>query len=97
MSSRPVSWRNLLGLTDPADVKVAEAQAVLIRRIDAIRYLNTPKRFTFETWKRLHGILFQDLYDWAGEPRTINMGARARSCSTRRPRSRRRHRRYWNA
>src|SRR4051794_32434793 len=66
--------RNHLGLTDLVDIKVAEAEAVSYRSAEAVMYLKAQSRFTFETWKTLHHILFQDLYDWAGQPRTINMG-----------------------
>jgi cell filamentation protein len=66
--------RNLLGLTDVADIKAAEADAVSYRSVEAMMYLKAQNRFTFEAWKTLHHTLFQDLYDWAGQPRTINMG-----------------------
>jgi cell filamentation protein len=66
--------RNLLGLTDAMDIKAAEADAVSYRSVEAVVYLKAQDRCTFETWKTLHYILFQDLYDWAGQPRTINMG-----------------------
>jgi cell filamentation protein len=70
--------RNLLDLTDPADIKEAEAQAVWSGRRRAIQFLEEQERFTFEAWNTIHRILFMDLYDWAGEPRSINMGRESR-------------------
>ncbi|UEM04821.1 Fic family protein [Skermanella rosea] len=61
-------------MTDPGDIKDAEAAAVQYRSREAKNYLKAQTRFTFDVWKQVHRILFQDLYDWAGEPRSINMG-----------------------
>ncbi|UEM22154.1 Fic family protein [Skermanella mucosa] len=66
--------RNRFGLTDPGDIKDAEAAALQYRSPEAMNFLKAQTRFTFDVWKQVHRILFQDLYDWAGEPRSINMG-----------------------
>ncbi|WP_158044143.1 Fic/DOC family protein [Skermanella pratensis] len=66
--------KNRFGLTDPADIKAAEADFVANGSAEAMNYLKAQTRFTFDVWKQAHRILFQDLYDWAGEPRSINMG-----------------------
>lgn len=62
--------RNRLGISDPATLEHAEKGLVDLRmaRID----IDGPRgAFTFARLKETHRYLFQDLYDWAGEPRTV--------------------------
>lgn len=62
--------RNRLGISDPAKLERAEKGLVDLRmaRID----IDGPRgAFTFARLKEMHRYLFQDLYDWAGEPRTV--------------------------
>ena len=40
--------------------------------------------FTFDFYRSLHKSLFQDLYDWAGELRTINLSKKGNGVLSRR-------------
>ena len=61
---------NKLGIKDENELKSSEA---LITAYKAARLINEPltPNFGFENYKALHRVLFEDLYDWAGMPRTI--------------------------
>ena len=61
---------NKLGIKDENELKSSEA---LINTYKAASLINEPLAtdFGFENYKALHRVLFEDLYDWAGKPRTI--------------------------
>ena len=61
--------RNRLGLTD--DKAEAERRLTLARGAEAAR-LTFPA--TAEGYRDLHKHLFQDVYDWAGKDRTVDIG-----------------------
>ncbi len=64
--------KNKLGLTDPEALKRAEADLSALRAST----LQTSGAFALEGFNRLraiHGHLFGDVYDWAGQPRTVNI------------------------
>ena len=42
-------------------------------RLDEMRRWPPPDRFDLEELKRLHGHIFQDVYDWAGSIRTVDI------------------------
>lgn len=67
--------RNKLGITDQEDLAVADAEQVASREL-ALRGRLPGPPFTFETLKSIHRELFQDIYDWAGQPRTTPTGKR---------------------
>lgn len=54
--------------------KLNEVESVLSSTRYA-EWLNTPKAdtFDFEHYKAIHRYLFSDLYDWAGQVRTVNI------------------------
>ena len=54
--------------------KLNEVESVLASARFA-EWLNAPKAdgFDFEHYKAIHHFLFSDLYDWAGEIRTVNI------------------------
>lgn len=56
------------------EVKLNELESVLASARFA-EWLNAPKadRFDFEHYKAIHHFLFSDLYDWAGQIRTVNI------------------------
>ena len=65
--------KNKLDIRDPAALERAQDD-LAAQRYAAIA-ANLPKGpFTFDTLKDLHRRLFQDVYEWAGEPRTIGIG-----------------------
>jgi cell filamentation protein len=64
--------RNRLGLRDPARVDAAEATLVSFRDA-ALAHDILPGEYGLEHLKAFHRYLFQDLYDWAGETRTVDI------------------------
>lgn len=62
--------RNRLGITDDALLNEAERRLTLARGAQAARLVFPG---TAEGYRALHQHLFQDLYDWAGEDRGINI------------------------
>ena len=54
--------------------KLNEIESVLSSARNA-EWLNTPQSatFDFDHYKAIHRFLFSDLYDWAGEVRTVNI------------------------
>jgi cell filamentation protein len=63
---------NKLDIRDQAELDSAEKQITLLRGIQAEQETEFAN-VNFEFYKRLHGTLFGDLYDWAGKLRTINI------------------------
>lgn len=64
--------KNKLGITDAQTLSQVEADFTRVR----LRLLGSqgPRGpFTFERLKATHRYLFQDMYDWAGEPRTTEL------------------------
>lgn len=61
--------RNRLGITDPAQLDKAERRLVVQRTAAGI-----PKgRFDLAHLRTIHRHLFQDVYEWAGELRTVEI------------------------
>lgn len=67
--------RNKLGITDPSRLSQAEADRVAVREL-ALRGRLPKPPFNFSTLQAIHRELFQDLYDWAGQPRTTVLAKR---------------------
>ena len=67
---------NKLGIKDENELKSSEA---LITAYKAASLINEPLAhdFGFENYKELHRVLFEDLYEWAGKPRTIALSKTA--------------------
>lgn len=63
---------NLVGATTPADLEAAEAGLVEARTIE-LAERPVPHTFDLEHLAAIHGRLFQDVYPWAGETRTVDM------------------------
>jgi cell filamentation protein len=65
--------KNRLGITDEAELEKAEAAFVATRCYELSQ---TPLKGNFDLahLKAIHRHLFSDVYDWAGEFRTINIG-----------------------
>lgn len=66
--------RNLLGLQTSKDLKDAEAKLTTLE-ITALTSQDVPyfEDFNFEMLKAIHKQLFKEIYDWAGELRTVEM------------------------
>lgn len=67
--------RNALGLTDASKLLSAEADLVGMREWILRASLPRPP-FTFDTLKTIHRTMFQDVYTWAGEPRSVPLSKR---------------------
>lgn len=64
---------NLLNIRDPYELAEAEAEFTAERyRTYKSRQLS-PADFSFEHLQHLHHHLFQDLYEWAGKPREVDI------------------------
>lgn len=63
---------NLFGLTDPADLQSAERSAVLLRE-QSVRTHGLPGTYDLPHVQTLHRELFQDIYSWAGQIRTVSI------------------------
>ena len=62
--------RNRLGISCVDQLKVQERRLVTVRSVQLVQGLVVlPGRFDFERLKATHRQLFQDIYDWAGQPR----------------------------
>lgn len=64
--------RNLAGITDSALLEGYEGEMSIIRQVE-LAEIDPPASFDFEYLKEIHRYLFQDVYAWAGEPRTVDM------------------------
>ncbi len=62
--------KNKLGIRDKAILEEAEREITAIS-IHAIKYSNPP--YSLEYLRKIHAVLFYELYDWAGEIRTIDI------------------------
>jgi cell filamentation protein len=71
--------RNRLGLTDPGDLARAEADLVATRIVDLQR-TDLPGGYDLDHLQEFHEHLFGDVYDWAGELRTVAIGRGAPFC-----------------
>jgi cell filamentation protein len=64
--------RNLAGITDAALLEEFEGEMSIMRQIELSgNPLTGP--FDFARLKAIHRHLFQDVYAWAGEPRTVDL------------------------
>lgn len=64
--------RNLAGITDSALLEAYEGEMSIMRQVE-LAGIRPPVLFDFEYLKEVHRYLFQDVYAWAGEPRTVDM------------------------
>ena len=60
------------GVTDPGTLRRLEEAATAFRMDDLIS-TPLPGGFDLEHMRQIHAHLFQDVYDWAGELRVVNM------------------------
>lgn len=64
--------RNLAGIRDAASLALFEADMSILRQIE-LSEMPPSGPFDFARLKTIHRCLFQDVYAWAGEPRTIDI------------------------
>lgn len=61
--------RNRLGIRDAAKLEAVEYELTSIRAQQGL----PPGRLDYAHYKSIHHHLFQDVYAWAGKPRTVNI------------------------
>jgi cell filamentation protein len=71
--------RNRLGITDPHDLAFAESD-ISTFRIAQLHRNPLPGRYDLAHLQAVHKWIFGDLYDWAGEIRTVPIGKGALFC-----------------
>jgi cell filamentation protein len=72
--SRGRVLRNLLGITQVREMEVAETQALFVAQANARRMYGSGHRFTSADIRRLHRMWLGEIYPWAGNYRTVNIG-----------------------
>jgi cell filamentation protein, protein adenylyltransferase len=65
--------RNRLGITVAAELRAVEATLTASRIYDVIR-IPIPGGYDLPHLQAFHRQIFQDVYDWAGELRTVSIG-----------------------
>lgn len=65
--------RNLVGAVNIADLQAAESDLTTARTIQVQNNFSVKASRDLQEIKSLHRHLFQDLFEWAGELRTIDM------------------------
>jgi cell filamentation protein len=65
--------RNLLGITDPGGLATAEADFTAVR-IAQLNLAPLPGSYDLSHLQAFHRHIFGDVYDWAGELRTVVIG-----------------------
>lgn len=63
---------NKLGLTDADELRLTEGRIVSIRDVELARE-TLPGEYNLQHLQAFHRALFGDVYDWAGETRTVNI------------------------
>jgi cell filamentation protein len=64
--------QNLLGLTDPNELRTVEARIISIRDVELARTV-LPGEYNLAHLQAFHRHLFQDVYSWAGQLRTVDI------------------------
>lgn len=65
--------RNKLGITDARALDEAESDLSMARMNEFLEHPNIKVDGTVEQLQRIHRYLFQDVYDWAGQIRTVDI------------------------
>ena len=65
--------RNLLGATGPSTLAEQE-RAITMRRVFELERNPIAGAFDFDHHRAIHRHIFKEVYEWAGEPRTVDMG-----------------------
>ena len=64
--------RNRLGIIDPDELAATEHALVAVRQRQLQQRVDPPPT-TVDAWQAVHRHLFGDVYEWAGEFRTVNV------------------------
>ena len=70
-----MALENKLGITDSAELAREEERISKTRAIELFEtnFLSTLKAGSFEALSKIHAFLFSDIYDFAGQLRTVNI------------------------
>lgn len=63
--------KNLFGIEDPEELKLKEAEVCMSKLINIESVFST--KFDKDYFKAIHRHIFEDVFDWAGEYRTVPM------------------------
>ena len=63
-------FRNRLGITDRAELAAAERTLTGVR-VDQLRRRRVAGRYDLDHLRAFHWTIFQDVYPWAGQLRTV--------------------------
>ena len=64
--------KNLLNIKDENLLEIAESDITYIKLLDLDNHF-IDDLFDYERLKKIHKIIFEDIYEWAGEERVINI------------------------
>ena len=65
--------KNLLGIMDNKGLQEAESDYVTLRLSEIAEDESLVGVFDFSALCRIHHHIFQDVYEWAGKPRIVNI------------------------
>ena len=65
--------RNLLGIGDRRELEIAEDAYSDASILEVFPFIIKEKHITLKTWQTIHGMMFGEVYDWAGKLRTVRM------------------------
>ena len=63
---------NKLDIRDEKQLDIVESQ-ITVAKISILQNTPIEGNFDFEHYKAIHKFIFEDLYDWAGIPRTVDI------------------------
>lgn len=73
--------KNKLNITDKDDLFEAEKELTAIR-LRELQENPVKGKYDFEHLKNIHKYIFQDVYEWAGKERTVEIGKGNLFCTT---------------
>ena len=65
--------RNLLGITSPEEMEIAETEGLWLVQEKLIGEVSSDQSFTVEDLCRIHREWLGRIYSWAGKPRSVNL------------------------
>lgn len=71
--SRGKVLRNLLGITTPQQIETAETSELWVVQEKLIREVSRDESFTADDLCRIHRQWLENIYSWAGKPRSVNL------------------------
>ena len=63
---------NLFNIRDEKQLGIVESH-ISLAKISMLQKNPLPGKFDFEHYKAIHKFIFEDLYEWAGTPRSVNI------------------------